>query len=175
MITRRHISAGTRSVAVYSDCESYRYSLTRTWAPEGPRLLFVMLNPSTADERRNDPTVERCERRARRLGYGAFRVANLFALRATDPRDMRRAAEPVGPENDRSLRRGAAWADHIIAAWGVHGAHRGRGAEVARLLAATGAPLFHLGCSKGGHPRHPLYLSYACDPRPWDGTTPTFA
>ena len=79
MITRSHIKDDAPSVAVYSDCERYRYALTRVWDPLGPRLSFVMLNPSTATEVQNDPTVERCERRARALGFGGFRVTNIFA------------------------------------------------------------------------------------------------
>ena len=86
MITRTHLKGDADSVAVYSPCERYRYLLTRVWDGAGPRALFVMLNPSTATEFQNDPTVERCERRARALGFGAFRVANIFAFRATDPR-----------------------------------------------------------------------------------------
>ena len=160
MIERQHVDGATRSVARYSPCETYRYDLTRVWA-EGPRLLYVMLNPSKATELANDPTVERCERRARALGYGAFRVANIFALRETDPHLMRRHPAPDGPDNDAALRDGADWADHILAAWGVHGAHRGAGPRAARLLRDTGRPLFHLGLTKDGHPRHPLYVAYA--------------
>ena len=168
MITRSHIKGDAPSTAVYSDCERYRYSLTRVWAPKGRRVLFVMLNPSTATEVQNDPTVERCERRARHLGYGAFRVTNIFAWRATDPRDMRAAADPVGPDNDAALRQGADWADAIIAAWGVHGAHLGRGPAVADMLRGGRIPLFHLGLSRDGHPRHPLYLAYTQRPLRWN-------
>ncbi|MBM1689776.1 DUF1643 domain-containing protein [Sulfitobacter geojensis] len=167
MITRSHTKGDAPSTAVYSDCERYRYSLTRVWDVAQPKVLFVMLNPSTATEEANDPTVERCERRARHLGFGGFRVTNIFAWRATDPRDMRAADDPVGPDNDATLRDGTAWADQIIAAWGVHGAHRGRGPQVAQLLQALDRPLFHLGLSKDGHPKHPLYLPYAQQPVKW--------
>jgi len=168
MITRSHTKGDAPSTAVYSECERYRYSLTRVWNPAGKRVLFVMLNPSTATEVENDPTVERCERRARHLGFGAFRVTNIFAWRATDPRDMRVADDPVGPENDAALMDGADWADEIIAAWGVHGAHKARGPEVAQLLESLDMPIFHLGLSKAGHPKHPLYLPYAQSPVRWD-------
>ena len=167
MITRSHTKGDAPSVAVYSDCERYRYSLTRVWDPAGDKALFVMLNPSTATEVQNDPTVERCERRARTLGFGAFRVTNIFAWRDTDPRLMRAAADPVGPENDAAILEGAAWADRIIAAWGTHGAHLARGPEVVRLLRQTGMPLFTLGLTKEGHPKHPLYIGYAKQPEPW--------
>lgn len=167
MITREFQKGDAHSTAVYSDCERYRYLLTRTWDAGGTRALFVMLNPSTATEVQNDPTVERCERRARALGHGAFRVTNIFAWRATDPRDMRAAADPVGPGNDQAIAESCPWADRIICAWGTHGAHLGRGAEVERLMRATGLPLYTLGLSKDGHPRHPLYIGYAQQPVLW--------
>ena len=84
MIVRTYIKDDAPSTAVYSDCERYRYALTRTWDPVGKCLLFVMLNPSKATEVQNDPTVERCERRARALGFGAVQVTNIFAWRETD-------------------------------------------------------------------------------------------
>ena len=160
VITRKHNNGDTRSVAVYSDCERYRYQLTRVWRPQGKRVLFVMLNPSTATEVQNDPTVERCERRARTLGFGAFRVTNIFAWRDTDPGALRTAKDPVGPRNNRAILNGAAWADAIVAAWGTHGAHLDRGPEVERLLREAGFRLHHLGLSKAGHPKHPLYIGY---------------
>jgi len=133
----------------------------------GKRLLFVMLNPSKATEVDNDPTVERCERRARALGFGAFQVTNIFAFRETNPKLMRQADDPVGPDNDQILREGVAWADVVIAAWGTHGAHLGRGTEVAQLLRRLDAPLHHLGLSIAGHPKHPLYISYSRQPEAW--------
>ena len=167
MITRSHTKGDAPSTAVYSPCEAYRYALTRVWQPEGRKVLFVMLNPSTATEVQNDPTVERCERRARALGYGAFRVCNIFAYRATDPRQMRAQADPVGPLNDRAIADSADWADAVVCAWGTHGAYRDRGAAVESLLRATGKPLYHLGLSKDGHPKHPLYIGYAHQPEAW--------
>ena len=101
------------------------------------------------------------------LGFGGFRVTNIFAFRATDPRDMRAAPDPIGPDNDATLVDGADWADRIIAAWGVHGAHLDRGLSVAAQLAAGAKPLYHLGLSKAGHPRHPLYLPYTQEPVLW--------
>jgi hypothetical protein len=172
MITRSHTKGDAPSTAIYSDCERYRYSLTRIWAPAGPRALFVMLNPSTATEVQNDPTVERCERRARALGFGGFRVANIFAWRDTDPRAMRAAADPVGPDNNAAIGDGAAWADRVIAAWGAHGAHLDRGRAVETLLRGTGQPLFHLGLTRDGHPRHPLYIAYTQAPEPWPAPPP---
>ena len=171
MITREFLKGDALSTAVYSDCERYRYLLTRVWNPDGPRALFVMLNPSTATEKQNDPTVERYERRARALGFGSFRVTNIFAWRDTDPRAMRAAADPVGPANDNAISDSCDWAaaftDRIIAAWGTHGAHMARGSTVEHLLRATQRPLHHLGLTKEGHPKHPLYIAYSQPPIPW--------
>lgn len=167
MIERAHLKGDARSTAIYSPCERYRYLLTRVWNAKGQRVLFVMLNPSTATEVQNDPTVERCERRARALGFGAFRVTNIFAWRDTDPRAMRAAPEPVGPENDAAIVRSCHWADRIIAAWGTHGAHLDRGPAVEALLRGTGRAVHTLGLSKAGHPKHPLYIGYAQQPQLW--------
>ncbi|MBF9032895.1 DUF1643 domain-containing protein [Rhodobacterales bacterium HKCCE2091] len=167
MLTRSHQKGDADSVAVYSDCERYRYTLTRVWDPAGERALFIMLNPSTATEVQNDPTVERCERRARALGFGAFRVLNIFAWRDTDPKAMRAAPDPVGPGNDAAILDSLAWADRVICAWGSHGEHMDRGREVEALLRGAGAELFHLGLTKAGHPRHPLYIGYQVQPEPW--------
>ena len=167
MITRTHTKGDAPSTAIYSDCERYRYSLTRVWDDAGSKVHFVMLNPSTATEIQNDPTVERCERRARALGHGGFRVTNIFAWRDTDPRKMRAAAEPIGDANDTTIRDGATWASLTICAWGAHGEHLARGAEVAALLKETGAELLHLGLTKAGHPKHPLYIAYTQEPEPW--------
>ncbi|MBT0957944.1 DUF1643 domain-containing protein [Alphaproteobacteria bacterium KMM 3653] len=167
MITRRATKGDAPSTAVYSPCEHYRYALTREWDSAGGKVLFIMLNPSTATEVQNDPTVERCERRARALGFGAFRVCNIFAWRDTDPKAMRAAADPVGPENDSAILQGCDWADRIICAWGAHGEHLGRGTQVAQILRDTALPLYHLGLTKAGHPRHPLYLKYTEQPQLW--------
>ncbi len=166
MIERSFQKGDAASTALYSPCERYRYSLTRHWA-EGTHALFVMLNPSTATERQNDPTVERCERRARVLGHGGFTVCNIFAWRETDPHKMRRAEDPVGPANDAAITAACEAADMIVAAWGTHGAHLGRGPAVETLMRGTGRPMHHLGLTKDGHPRHPLYIGYATQPMLW--------
>lgn len=168
MIERHHQKQDAASVAIYSDCEKYRYRLIRVWDPNGRKICFVMLNPSTATEYQNDPTVERCERRARALGYGAFCVTNIFAWRDTDPKKMRAAADPVGADNDAAIVQACDWADTIVAAWGAHGAHLERGAQVRDLLANLGRPVFHLGLTAAGYPKHPLYIAYAQQPQEWD-------
>jgi len=167
VILRRHVKGDAVSEAVYSDCGAYRYALTRVWAM-GPRVSFVMLNPSTATEVQNDPTVERCERRARAMGYGGFAVGNIFGFRATDPRVMRAQADAVGPENDAHVLQLAGWGERVICAWGTHGAYLGRGAQVEALLRRGGLQLWHLGLTLAGAPKHPLYIGYDRQPEPWD-------
>lgn len=155
MIERTFTCDAQHSTALYSPCLQYRYGLRRTWKAGGNEVLFVMLNPSTATEERNDPTIERCQRRAARLGFGGLRIANLFAWRATRPADLRRADDPVGAETDALLRDWSGSVALTIAAWGVHGAFRGRAAQVAPLLRGD---VRHLGLTRDGHPRHPLYV-----------------
>ncbi|WP_425099898.1 DUF1643 domain-containing protein [Tropicibacter sp. S64] len=164
MIERQAEAEGVRSMALYSPCETYRYGLARVWDAALPGVLFVMLNPSTADEHRNDPTIERCQRRAQAMGCGAVRIANLFAFRATRPEDLRRAADPVGPQNEGLLRAWSGAAALTVAAWGVHGTFLGQAARIAPLLQGD---VRHLGLTKGGHPRHPLYVSYKVNPTEW--------
>lgn len=164
MIERVSEQAEQVSWAYYSPCARYRYGLRRVWAPDAPEVLYVMLNPSTATEERNDPTIERCQRRAVRLGFGGMRIANLFAWRATRPADLRQAEAPEGPENDTLLRDWARAVQVTVAGWGVHGTLRDRGRQVARLLEGD---VRHLGLTRDGHPRHPLYVSYATGLTAW--------
>ena len=114
MIEKHHQKGDAQSTALYSDCLSYRYSLRRVWDLNGKRVHFVMLNPSTATEVQNDPTVERCERRARALGYGAFCVTNIFAWRETDPKKMRAVPDPIGAYNDEAISKASRWAKRGI-------------------------------------------------------------
>lgn len=142
--------------AVFSPCRTWRYTLTRIWHPGRPVMNVIGLNPSTADETRDDPTIRRCTHFAMRDGYGGLVMTNIFAFRATDPSDMKVATDPVGPDNDRHLREQAARAGRVIAAWGAHGRHLGRGDAVAELLAGFDLHCWRL--TKEGHPAHPLYL-----------------
>lgn len=167
MITKRFQKDDAASVALYSDCATYRYALTRVWDGNGRKLTLIMLNPSKATERHNDPTIERCERRARALGFGAFCAVNIFALRETDPQKMRRHPDPEGPHNLDVLFAHCTWADAVIAAWGVHGAHLDQGARIAERLLEREIPLLCFGRTKAGHPRHPLYIPYSAQPEPW--------
>lgn len=149
--------------ATFSGCRRYRYVLERRWDDALPAVLFIGLNPSTADEQTDDPTVRRCIRFARDWGFGSLLLANLFALRSTDPKGLVDAADPVGRWNDRWLKRLESRASLSVAAWGVHGTLRDRDQTVtARLV-----NLHCLGTTKDGHPRHPLYLRADTLPRPF--------
>jgi len=146
--------------------------LTRTWDDLCPRTLFVLLNPSTATEVVNDPTVERCERRARRTGFGAIRICNIFAWRSTDPKELAKQIDPVGSANDKVISDSCLWAvrslgDRVICAWGNHGTLLDRGREVERLLRLQSVPLYHLGLTGRQHPRHPLYVGYSRQLQLW--------
>lgn len=167
------------SVATQS---AYRYTLTRSdygdapWlSMHEPRLLWIMLNPSTADERQDDPTIRRVKAFTRRLGYSGLTVVNLYALRSTDPRGLWAADDPVGPANDRTIadEAFAAVTDDapIIAAWGANA----RPERVAQVLAIPHlAPRLHcLGVTKAGAPRHPLYLRGDAQLVPWPTRTET--
>ena len=147
-----------RPTAEFSPCRTYRYVLRRTWSA-GPAVGFILLNPSTADETENDPTIRRCIGYAKAWGYGSLVLGNLFALRSTDPKGLRQVADPVGPDNDDWLLRIAKEAGgKVICGWGNHGALNGRGRAVAVNLAAAGVRPLALTVTTDGSPGHPLYL-----------------
>lgn len=155
--------------AAFSPCRRYRYSLWRKWGGLGltpnerTYAMFVGLNPSTADEIHDDPTIRRCIAFAKEWGFGGLCMANLFAFRSTNPHHMLAQEEPVGPANDLALLDLAREAGVVVAAWGVHGAHRGRDQTVRFLL-----PQLHvLRLTKDGHPGHPLYLPKTLTPVRW--------
>lgn len=155
-----------QSGAEFSDCEAYRYRLWRRWG-EGTKVTFVMLNPSTADATSNDPTIERCHRRAVDMGFDALEVVNIFAFRATDPKVLKKTKNPVGPLNDMKLLESAQQADMTICAWGGHGNHLQRHDEIVSFLRAHNIPLYVLSLTTNGLPGHPLYLPYAKQPILW--------
>ena len=167
MITKKHIKDDINSEAIYSDCERYRYSLSRIWDSNKQNVLFVMLNPSTADEFKNDPTVERCERRARMLNFGAFCVCNIFAWRETNPYNLIKISNPIGEDNNLHILRASFSANLVICAWGVHGKHLNRDKEVTKLLLDNNTKLYHLGLTKENHPKHPQYIPYSQEIIPW--------
>lgn len=154
-----------RSTASFDRSRRYRYSLLRVWDESLPRCCFCMLNPSTADATQNDPTIARCIAYAERWGFGSLEAINIFALRSTDPVGLYRETDPVGPGNDRAIRRAAARADLVVLAWGNHGRLGERSLRVRRLLAPICTP-HHFGLTKLDEPKHPLYLRADAKPRP---------
>lgn len=150
--------------AIFSPDRRYRYALWRVWDRSRPGVTFIGLNPSTADAATDDPTVRRCLAFAERWGAGAVIVLNLFAYRATHPAEMLAALDPIGPRNDAILRRYGRSTPLVVAAWGRHGGHLDRARCVERLLGRT---LHALAFTRGGEPRHPLYLRGDLRPRVW--------
>lgn len=159
------------SRAVLSPCRLYRYALWRRWA-DGPQVLWVMLNPSTADETEDDPTIRRCIAFSESWGFGALAVANLFALRSTDPKALYHCGDdPIGTENDAWLGRLATESSLIVAAWGNHGSCCDRDIVVRALLDNPRGTLKVLRLTAQGQPSHPLYLPTGLDPIPWASDT----
>lgn len=173
MIVRDHVDGDVHSKVWFDRDRKYRYYLQRRWQDDGPLMIWLMLNPSTADEEKNDPTLVRCQAFARRDGFSGFGVINLFAFRTPYPEKMSWEADPVGPDNDTTIeemgRRVAYGAEGsvMIAGWGTHKAARYRGPEVTQRLTNMGVDLGCFGMTKAGLPRHPLYLPAASERIPY--------
>lgn len=150
-----------KKYATLSEDRKYRYTLTRIWDETKPKVMFIGLNPSTADETKDDPTIIRCINFAKSWGYGGLEMTNLFAFRATNPKVMKNEKEPIGKDNDTWLKKLATECDIIIGAWGNDGALHARGQEVMNML----DDLHYLALNKSGHPSHPLYLKSTLQPQ----------
>jgi len=154
--------------AFISECGLFRYWLERRWG-NGPLLVFVMLNPSTADALADDATIRKCIRFAVILGFDGILVVNLFAFRATKPADLRRAGYPVGDLNDTTIRTQVAGAvlfgAKVICAWGANARNHQRADQVLVLLRECGATPMALRRLADGTPEHPLYIPYSCTPQ----------
>jgi|TARA_B110000971_G_scaffold121074_1_gene124015 hypothetical protein len=140
--------------AIFSPCRRYRYALWRTWDQNKPSVLFIGLNPSTADETNDDPTLTRCINYAKYWGYGSVCIANIFAYRATKPKELFARKRIIGKENNHWLFKLANDADLVIAAWGNHGQYKNRSSHVKLMF----KQLHCLKLTKKGEPAHPLYL-----------------
>lgn len=139
--------------AHFSPCRVWRYSLWRIWDPSKPAIAFCCLNPSTADELIDDPTVRRCIQFSKNWGYGSFTMLNAYAYRSTDPRGLKTVENPVGEENDVVLATVAARVQDIIVGWGVH-CEPNRAESVLKILGKVHC----LGVNENGSPKHPLYI-----------------
>lgn len=152
--------------AEFSDCRAYRYVLRRSWDWQGyaNQVMFVGLNPSTADEVEDDPTIRRCIGFAKSWGFGGLLMMNAYAFRATDPKVMKAATDPIGPDNDEALSYRATQVGLIVACWGAHCERR----RERQVLDVLGKPVKCLGKTKAGHPKHPLYLAKDTDLEAFD-------
>jgi hypothetical protein len=161
------------SRAEFSADGRYRTVLERRWdgRPFGSPgvCAWIMMNPSTADETVDDPTVRRARDFTRRWGFGAMVVLNAFALRATKPTMLLECEDPVGPGNDAAIADWAARADRVVVAWGLPPKKlRGRATELAAILARAGAKPLALKVTADGQPGHPLYIAGDTEPKPWE-------
>lgn len=165
---------GEENGAIFSDCKTYRYSLTREWE-DGPCVTWLMLNPSTADASQDDPTIRRCIGFSKMWGYGRLVVVNLFALRSTDPRALARNTDPVGPMNAWHQIEAFKEAREVICAWGClqHIPYTLRDHIVKSMnRIPKHTPALCLGRRKDSAPRHPLMLSYETQREPlYPGTS----
>ena len=158
--------------AHFSPCGTFRYILTRRWAEDSAALVFVMLNPSTANAQVDDPTIRRCIGFAKSAGFGGIAVVNLFAFRATKPADLKAGclAERIGPENDAwigsAVRGAVATGGEVVCAWGAHARGLNRAQDVLADIRIAGARPMCLDATADGIPRHPLMLPASCRVRP---------
>jgi hypothetical protein len=157
----------TGSGATFSPCRRWRYLLWRRWDASRPVANFLMLNPSTADEVKLDPTCSRARDYAERWGFGALIVSNVFAFRNTNPNQMKAAADPVGPGNDAAIVRAARQSALVVCAWGNHGQFLERSSRVTSLLKKNKISLHALRVNANGEPAHPLYLPGNLKPISW--------
>lgn len=157
--------------AIISPDGKHRHTLTRSWDEANyGRVLFVMLNPSTANAEIDDPTIRKCRGFATRWGFGSLEVVNLFSFRATKPADLWRAAEQNTPESEGHIRDAVARAKEIVVAWGEQKKAYARARIVDRILRDSETHVSRIGeVTGGGHPRHPLMLAYATPLLPWEG------
>lgn len=154
-----------KSGAIFSACKNYRYTLWRKWG-EGRTVAFCLLNPSTADARRNDPTVTRCIARAKAMGYAGIEVVNIFAWKSTDPKQLQFIRDPVGKMNDKFLLAAMENNDKLICGWGTHGWLNNRQKEVLKLF--KNCDKYVLAFNQNHTPKHPLYVGYNVREALWD-------
>ncbi len=154
--------------AAFSRCKRYRYKLERYWANDeaARRVVFIGLNPSTADHRVDDPTIRRCMDFTRRWGFNALTVINLFAYRTPYPNELKNAIDPVGPYNSKHLHQAIDNADLVIACWGRHGGWKEQDKRLAKRYVGQ---LFCLAINTDGSPAHPLYQRADTQPMVWKG------
>jgi hypothetical protein len=164
----RHQLDGSISGCVLSECGTYRYALWRIWDSSKPLWMMALLNPSTATEEADDPTIKRCCVRAQRGGAGGLVVVNSGAIRETDPRKACSAADPIGPYNEAWVRALIPTCQTHIAGWGPQARIFGGDELMRRVFKEEDVQLYALMCNADGSPRHPLYIPYNIDPVPFN-------
>jgi hypothetical protein len=172
VISRMHSTLLQTSTATFSECEKYRYTLTRTWDGRLPVICYLMMNPSTATEVDNDPTIERCQRRATAIGYGGLIVVNIFPYRLTDSRKLKFVEDLIGDQKaaDDAIADAVGRSAITICGWGKHNqVTTDRAAAVFKMLEERGLAhkLHALKVNGDGSPQHPLYIGYDQQPEPW--------
>lgn len=150
--------SGQPAGAIFSECGHYRYVLWRMWNSDLPIITFICLNPSTADSYHNDPTIRRCISFCRKWGYGGFFMCNLFALRSTDPTELKRSIQPIealNDSNDLFIKNCVGTSDKTIFAWGNYGSLYSRSKEITSMFPDA----YCFNKTQSGQPKHPLYIS----------------
>lgn len=155
-----------KKTAILSPCGTFRYRLGRRWGTGSP-LLYVMLNPSTADAEDDDPTIRRCIGFGQSHRYNAIEVVNLYAFRATLPKDLKAAKYPVGDDNNTHIAEAVAEAGAVCVAWGAQAKDPSRPSAVLKMIRAAGVVPMVLGLTASGNPRHPLTLPVTCRLQPY--------
>ncbi len=148
------------SDAIFSKDRKHRYVLIREWDLKKPSLMIISLNPSTADEKINDPTIQRCIGFAKKWGFGRLFVTNLFSFRATSPKDLFNFKNPIGDKNDYWIRKLLKKVNKIVLAYGNHGGFKNRHQKILKIIKNP----YCIKKSKTGMPMHPLYLKYTKKP-----------
>jgi len=155
--------------AVFSSCNYYRYALWRIWDKSKPQIMFIGLNPSTADETNNDPTITRCINYATSWGFGSIYMVNIFSYKTTYPKELKNVSDPIGKETDIWIKRIYKRSEMCIASWGNNGQLLNRSDEIRRLI----PKMYCLKITKSGEPSHPLYLKASLQPEIYNYTSKT--
>jgi hypothetical protein len=156
----------TESGAIFSECKKYRYALWRVWDKSKPYVMFIGLNPSTANELTDDPTIRRVKKLAYFLGYGGVYMMNLYAFITPDPKELKKCNDPI-KDNDKWINTIHVKCKDIIFAWGSFKAAKERGKYIVQRFKGLA-----LGLNNDGSPKHPLYIPNNVQTINYTGWTP---
>lgn len=167
VLTKKDFKNNILTEVIFSKCYTYRYSYKRTWNLRSKNFLFILLNPSTASESKNDSTITRLEKHVRNLDGGSFTVCNLFALREKSPKKLKIKDNPIGDRNEYFIKKNSSMAHKIICAWGNEGKYLNQAKKIKKMLIKKNYEIFIFGLTKKNEPSHPLYLSYNIKIKRW--------